>query len=559
MSILARSRTNLSRQTLVAFLVATLVPLAVFAIVSNGSVSHTIDMQEQAALDARSQAFVAIFDDKATSAVDRVDTLGRSSMLCRAMAERCRGWVSDNIIATVARTTNYTGVEVLDTNGHRIAAGGAFRGLNLGSLATVRNAARTGRSGWGLYRVGGQLFLLAGGPVISADPGDHRRHGVLVLGRPVDDSLLGQFAADTGARSLGLYFGGQLAAASGPSLPLKLNDGRFVVMSSQGSETVAFVALASEASQPEAVVRLALPSNTVSVADSALWRATLWASLAALVIALGVAIGLTTFVRRPLRNLAAAARTIAAGGQVDALKVSRQEELGEVTLAFNAMSEQIARQLRENAEAYAQLDETYLETVTALAAAMEAKDHYTADHAAALVSSALAIGRRFGFTEEALRELNYAAVLHDIGKIGVPGQILNKPGPLSAEEFATMTRHAVIGEQIIARVEHLRPVARIVRSAHERWDGTGYPDGLAGEQIPLASRILLVCDAYDAMTSDRPYRRAMSEEAATEELLDGAGSQFDPRVVEVFASECAKDVGIISAESVRANTLLTKF
>lgn len=122
-----------------------------------------------------------------------------------------------------------------------------------------------------------------------------------------------------------------------------------------------------------------------------------------------------------------------------------------------------------------------------------------------------------------------------------------------------MTRHAVIGEQIIARVEHLRPVARIVRSAHERWDGTGYPDGLAGEQIPLASRILLVCDAYDAMTSDRPYRRAMSEEAATEELLDGAGSQFDPRVVEVFASECAKDVGIISAESVRANTLLTKF
>ena len=542
MSILAKRKTSLSRQTLVAFLVATLVPLAVFAIVSNGSVSRAIDTQEQAALDARSQALVAVFNDKATSAVDRVDTLGRSSMLCQAIAERRGGWVSDNIIATVARTTNYTGVEVLDMNGRRIAAGGAFRGLNLGRLATVRNAARTGTSGWGLCKAGGHLFLLAAGPVTSADPGDHHRYGVLVLGRPVDDSLLGQFAADTGARSTGLYFGGQLAAASTPSLPLRLNDGRLGVLSSQGGETVVLVALASEDSQPQAVVRLALPSNTLSVADSALWRATLWAIVAALVIALGVAIGLTTFVRRPLRRLAAAARAIAAGGQVDALKVSRQEELGEVTLAFNAMSEQIARQLRENAEAYARLDETYLETVTALAAAMEAKDHYTADHAAALVSSALAIGRRLGFTEEELRELNYAAVLHDIGKIGVPGQILNKPGPLSTEEFATMTRHSVIGEQIIARVEHLRPVARIVRSAHERWDGTGYPDGLAGEEIPLASRILLVCDAYDAMTSDRPYRKAMSEEAATEELRDGAGSQFDPGVVEVFVSEHAKDV-----------------
>jgi HD-GYP domain-containing protein (c-di-GMP phosphodiesterase class II) len=188
----------------------------------------------------------------------------------------------------------------------------------------------------------------------------------------------------------------------------------------------------------------------------------------------------------------------------------------------------------QNAEAYEKLDRMYLETVTALAAAMEAKDQYTASHADSLAAMAVAVGSRMGLTEAELRMLQYAAVLHDIGKIGIPGNILNKPAELTREEFDTMAQHTVIGERIISRIDYLVPIARIIRSAHERWDGKGYPDGHRGEEIPLASRILLVCDAFDAMTTDRPYRTALPIDEALSELARHAGTQFDPRVVDVF-------------------------
>ena len=188
----------------------------------------------------------------------------------------------------------------------------------------------------------------------------------------------------------------------------------------------------------------------------------------------------------------------------------------------------------QNSEAYAQLDRMYLETVTALAAAMEAKDQYTAEHADSLAAMAVQLGRRLELSPDDLRTLQFAAVLHDIGKIGVPGAILNKPARLTPEEFAVMAQHTIIGERIISRIENLRPVARTIRSMHERWDGAGYPDGLYGEQIPLSSRIVFVCDAFHAMTSDRPYRRALPVEEALDELRRNVGRQFDPAVVEAF-------------------------
>ena len=188
----------------------------------------------------------------------------------------------------------------------------------------------------------------------------------------------------------------------------------------------------------------------------------------------------------------------------------------------------------ENADNYGRLETMYLETVTALAAAMEAKDHYTAEHADMLAAMAVSVGRRLGLAEPELRELQYAAVLHDIGKIGIPGSILNKPDRLTDDEFEVMAEHTVIGERIISRVEYLEPIAGIIRAAHERWDGGGYPDRVASDDIPLAARILLVCDAFHAMTSDRPYRKALPEKVAVKELEKNAGTQFDPRVVESF-------------------------
>jgi len=188
----------------------------------------------------------------------------------------------------------------------------------------------------------------------------------------------------------------------------------------------------------------------------------------------------------------------------------------------------------ENAQNYGKLENMYLETVRALAAAIEAKDHYTAEHGDMLASMAIAVGRRLGLDDRALRDVQYAAVLHDIGKIGIPGAILNKPDKLTDEEFAVMAEHTIIGERIISAIDYLAPIGKAIRAAHERWDGRGYPDGLAGEAIPRPSRILFVCDAFHAMTSDRPYRRAMRHEDALEELRRNAGAQFDPEVVEAF-------------------------
>ncbi len=151
-----------------------------------------------------------------------------------------------------------------------------------------------------------------------------------------------------------------------------------------------------------------------------------------------------------------------------------------------------------------------------------------------LATMAVSVGRKIGLDESELRDLQYASVLHDIGKIGVPGHILNKPDKLTDEEFALMAEHTIIGERIISTIDYLAPIGKAIRAAHERWDGRGYPDGLAGDEIPRPARILFVCDAFHAMTSDRPYRRAMPEGEALQELRRNAGAQFDPDVVDAF-------------------------
>jgi HD-GYP domain-containing protein (c-di-GMP phosphodiesterase class II) len=156
------------------------------------------------------------------------------------------------------------------------------------------------------------------------------------------------------------------------------------------------------------------------------------------------------------------------------------------------------------------------------------------DHLCEVGRLAALIGQRLGMNAEQLDEVRRAAELHDLGKTAIPAPILNKPGPLNDEEWAFMRRHTIVGERILSAAPALTPVAALVRASHERWDGDGYPDGLAGEAIPLGARIVFVCDAFVAMTSDRPYSPARSPEEAIEELRRTAGTQFDPRVVEAF-------------------------
>ena len=182
---------------------------------------------------------------------------------------------------------------------------------------------------------------------------------------------------------------------------------------------------------------------------------------------------------------------------------------------------------------------------------LRAHDEVTGCHSMAVVEIVLAVGERLGLGSTALLELELAALLHDVGKVAVPVEILSKPGPLDAREREIVERHPVAGAEILRQVPGLQPVATIIRYHHERWDGGGYPDGLKGERIPLASRIVCVCDAFQAMTSDRPYRPSLGEAAALEELRRCAGTQFDPHIVrallEIMENRSLSDAGLLVA------------
>jgi diguanylate cyclase (GGDEF)-like protein len=186
-----------------------------------------------------------------------------------------------------------------------------------------------------------------------------------------------------------------------------------------------------------------------------------------------------------------------------------------------------------NASNFEGLERTFVSTVEALANALEAKDEYTSTHARWIADLALRVGAEMGLDEKELKQLELGALLHDIGKIGIPSSILAKPGRLTAEERAIIETHPELGERIIAPIDRLQEVRAIVRHCHERWDGAGYPDGLSDEEVPLEARIIFVCDAYHAMTTNRPYRKRLSHPEAARRLLDAAGSQFDPHVVDV--------------------------
>ncbi len=186
-----------------------------------------------------------------------------------------------------------------------------------------------------------------------------------------------------------------------------------------------------------------------------------------------------------------------------------------------------------NASGFESLERTFVSTVEALANALEANDEYTSSHARWIRDMSVKVGVEFELDPPTLKRLELAALFHDIGKIGIPTAILSKPGPLTPEERSLIERHPELGQRILAPIEQLAAVRPIVRACHERWDGNGYPDGLAGEEIPLEARIIFACDAFHAMTTDRPYRSALTITDALGRLAEGAGSQFDHAVVDV--------------------------
>ncbi len=200
---------------------------------------------------------------------------------------------------------------------------------------------------------------------------------------------------------------------------------------------------------------------------------------------------------------------------------------------FEALGNQIAVAI-ENASLYKQLDELFLSSIGAIVEAVDAKDPYTRGHSGRVTQYSMMIGEELKIGKEGLKELEVCALLHDVGKIGVPDKILGKPGKLTSREFSHMKRHPAFGASIVEPIAKLKKLSPSILHHHEHYDGTGYPKGLKGKRIPFYARIICIADSFDAMTTDRPYRKKSSKKKALFELERYSGTQYDPKLVKAF-------------------------
>ena len=212
----------------------------------------------------------------------------------------------------------------------------------------------------------------------------------------------------------------------------------------------------------------------------------------------------------------------------------REREAADKELQLQRYAADLREVFKQERARAQELKRSYMATVRALSNAVEARDAYTGKHAERVAAYGLEVARKFPSELVLTPELEFGFLLHDVGKVAIPDAILYKPGPLDPAERALMSRHPVVGAEIVHGIEFLAEAADVVRFHHERWDGAGYPDGLAGEDIPLAARVFAVADVLDALTTDRPYRSAKSLRYARGMVKAESGQHFDPRVIEAF-------------------------
>jgi len=256
----------------------------------------------------------------------------------------------------------------------------------------------------------------------------------------------------------------------------------------------------------------------------------------AVILLLGVATSIAVSHRmtRPIKELSAGVEELKRGRRSKSLRVYSEDELGLLTASFNEMTELITGQ-REKLNSYAhELEEAYIATVRVLAAAIEARDQYTLGHSTRVAEYATALARELGLDAGKVEEIEIACLFHDVGKIRIPDSILHKRGRLDPREFKEMRRHSEYGAEILSKARSLYRYIPAVRHHHEWYDGKGYPDGLSRESIPEEAAIITLADAFDAMTSNRPYREAMTKERALVIIEESAGKQFHPEYARVF-------------------------
>jgi len=281
-------------------------------------------------------------------------------------------------------------------------------------------------------------------------------------------------------------------------------------------------------------VVLGINQSVLSTARAETRRRIVWIFVFILGFGAMSSILLSSFLTRPVKQLASGVEEIKSEQRSRPLRVYSRDELGRLTESFNEMTALITSQ-RDKLVKYADdLEESYVATVRVLAAAIDARDNYTLGHSTRVSQLSMAIAREMGFGNAEVEGIEIASLFHDVGKIKIPDSILHKSGQLDPDERREMMRHPEYGAEILTKAQSLFKYIPLVRHHHEWFDGSGYPDGLSGDRIPVAAAIVALADAYDAMTSDRPYRTAMTRKEASAKIVEFAGKQFDPAIIQVF-------------------------
>jgi HD-GYP domain-containing protein (c-di-GMP phosphodiesterase class II) len=259
----------------------------------------------------------------------------------------------------------------------------------------------------------------------------------------------------------------------------------------------------------------------------------LW-MLVSILSALVVGLLLARVITKPIVKLAHVSTELARGNFSNRADIRSRTEIGELAEAFNTMADEIQEYITKVEAAAKETQQLFMDSIRAIAAALDAKDPYTRGHSERVSAYAMIVSRQYGLDERQLRIMEISSLLHDVGKIGIEDKILRKPGALTNEEFTIMKTHPPKGAEILGSIPQMREIIPGIRHHHEKWSGGGYPDGLKGEQIPIIARIIGVADAFDAMTTNRPYQRAMSMAQAAARINELTPAVYDVRVTEAF-------------------------
>ncbi len=292
--------------------------------------------------------------------------------------------------------------------------------------------------------------------------------------------------------------------------------------------------------KPEWGVIVQKPEERAFASVNQMMRATVqWISIA-LALAIAVAIFFASGIARPIRALAEKSREIAMGNYQQRVTTPAKNEIGELAHNFNVMSGAIELSVAQLKKAAHENHLLFVNSVRMLAAAIDAKDPYTRGHSERVARYSVAIGKHLSLPDQEMRNLRISALLHDVGKIGIDDRILRKPGALSDDEFEVMKGHPAKGAAIMSGVAQLIDIIPGMKYHHEKWSGGGYPENLEGEQIPMQARIVAIADTFDAMTTNRPYQKAMELSYVVDKIKSFAGSRFDPRVIEAFVEAVSR-------------------